>query len=642
MRLILVDNLIVFEDRGRQFFDLHPHLGLASLASVARSGGHECDIFDPKREIRNGRLIHDESLYSASADLILQSAPEAVGFTALGATFLYALGVARALRAKSPDLPILLGGPHATMLDRTILERWNCFDVVVRNEAEQTLLPVLAALECRNFRDIPGLSFRTLRGAWISSTPGLPRIDDLDSLPLPAYDCYPIDELDLGLLRIEAGRGCPYECTFCATARFFQRRFRLKSPARLVEELDRLHERYRIGTFTLDHDLFTVNRHKVVAFCEAVRGRGYRWKASARVDRVDTALLEQMAEAGCVSLYFGIETGSPRLQRTMKKRLDLDLVDPVLDVCQALGITTTASFITGYPDEERADQDQTLDRIGRCFARATPTCHTQLHLLAPEPGTPLFAEHASELRYDGRITEFNARPLTAVDEQTIRDHSEVFATYHYYPSVLARADHGFALELVELFHRLGDEIAASVLECFGDIPLSELAARLRPTGATPEALIDLAMEEFGPQSLLVSLLRFGFEVSLRRELDFEPEPAQRPSGTSCYELAPRAIFFEGSCDCVAFLERRRSHAIRGSDWNPRFGPYLVIVNPCDVIGMTLDESTARLLECLRQPRNYRELADDLGFDGGLRDRLAFQLIALTQRGALVPAAARAH
>jgi hypothetical protein len=249
------------------------------------------------------------------------------------------------------------------------------------------------------------------------------KVDDLDSLPITSYDYYPVRDLGLDLMRIEAGRGCPFACTFCSTAGFFQRSFRIKSAERLVRELDLLHARYGVSEFKLDHDLFTVNRRKIVEFCEAVTGRGYRWRASARVDCVDAALLTTMAEAGCAGLYFGIETGSARMQQICQKRLDLDLVQPMLDAAAALGIESTASFITGYPEETEADQNDTLDMLGRCFR---PGCLPQLHILAPEPGTPMFERRHDTIAYDGYGGPFNASLIGDDDLRTVLEQADIF------------------------------------------------------------------------------------------------------------------------------------------------------------------------------------------------------------------------
>ena len=355
MKVLLVDNLVMPEEGSLALLDVHPHLGLLSIAAVAEADGHTVQIYDPKRLIRWGKLPYDSTLYERAALDLLAERPQAIGFTTLGCSFLFALNVAALIKRHEPDLPILLGGPHATMLHKQILERFPQFDVIVRHEADETFPAILANLERRRFQEISGLSWRGSRALGLQFNPGKPIVQDLDRLPLVNYDHYPVADLELDLLRIEAGRGCPFMCTFCSTASFFQRSFRLKSAARMVMELDRLRERYGFSDFKLDHDLFTVNRGKILEFCEAVKDRSYRWRASARIDCVDEELLRKMAEAGCVGLYFGVETGSARMQQVTKKRLDLSLVDPTLAVAEHLGIETTASFITGYPEE--------LDRI---------------------------------------------------------------------------------------------------------------------------------------------------------------------------------------------------------------------------------------------------------------------------------------
>ena len=104
-----------------------------------------------------------------------------------------------------------------------------------------------------------------------------------------------------------------------------------------------------------------------------------------------------MASAGCIGLYFGIETGSQRMQQLTSKRLKLDGIERIFDVAQNLGIEITTSFITGYPEENREDQDASLDLMAGCFRRPQDACIPQLHILLPEPGTPLFAQHRPSL-----------------------------------------------------------------------------------------------------------------------------------------------------------------------------------------------------------------------------------------------------
>lgn len=564
MRLLLVDNMILPDEGSFAHLDVHPHLGLLALAAAAGADGHQVQIYDPKRLVRAGHLQYDATLYERVAQELLAANPHAIGFTTLGCSFLFALNVAALLKRAEPDLPILLGGPHATMLHRQILERFPQFDVIARHECDEIFAELLANLDRRDFARIPGVSWRDADTIRIND--GKPKVEDLDRLPIASYDLYPVEELGLDLLRIEAGRGCPFHCTFCSTAGFFQRSFRLKSPERLVRELDLLHARYGFRDFKLDHDMFTVSKRKVREFCEAVRGRGYRWRASARVDCVDTPLLEAMAEAGCVSLYFGIETGSARMQEIAQKRLDLALVLPTLDVCERLGIETTASFITGYPEETAADQDATLDMIGRC---TRPSCLTQLHMLAPEPGTPLFEQHAHELAYDGYGGPYNALPVGTNDEALVRQHPDIFQTYYYYPAVLPREQSVFAVEAVAMLRRLGPIVLAYLLRAY-DGRLSALVHELRDLD-----LVAHLREKFGEAHHLTSLVRFALaergEDAMPAAFDANAEYVL--DATILPELHDPAMLLERIRDARQILDdesagERATYVVKGSLASP--------------------------------------------------------------------------
>lgn len=168
--------------------DIHPHLGLLSLGTVARRHGHEVVLYDPKRDIRSGRLAYDETVYDRVAEEVLSAEPDVVGLTTLGASLLFAAQVARRLKDKS-NVRILMGGPHATMLHRQIMESYPAVDAILRHEAEDTLPAVLDRLKSWEFHDVPGVTWRTRRG--VEESPGAPSVADLDTLPLPDYDLYP-------------------------------------------------------------------------------------------------------------------------------------------------------------------------------------------------------------------------------------------------------------------------------------------------------------------------------------------------------------------------------------------------------------------------------------------------------------------
>jgi radical SAM superfamily enzyme YgiQ (UPF0313 family) len=615
MRVLLIDNLVLPEEGSLALLDVHPHLGLLSLAAVAEADGHTVQIYDPKRLIKSGKLPYDATLYERAACDILAERPDAVGFTALGCSFIFALNVAALIKKQESELPILLGGPHATMLHRQILERFPQFDIVVRYEADEIFPSVLANLERRDFDGISGLSWRGPSGDEPHFNEGMPLVQELDRLPVVRYDHYPILDLDLDLLRIEAGRGCPFTCTFCSTASFFQRSFRLKSAGRLVTELDRLHESYGFLDFKLDHDLFTVNRRKILEFCDAVKGRPYRWRVSARVDCVDTELLNRMAEAGCVGLYFGIETGSRRMQQVSRKRLDLELVEPTLAHTESLGMATTASFITGYPEELEQDQADTLDLLGRCFSGS---CLTQLHMLAPEPGTPLFEQLGDKLEYDGYAGPYNAGLVGPGDEELVNEHRDIFSTYHYYPSEMPRSRYKFAVEAVDVLRRVGPIILNYSLRAY-EGKLSKLVFALRDWAESDGdyTCVDADMVErylsaaFGRGHHLISLFRFAFSVHDARFIDQtqgnavgEPRPAVLEPQRR-YQLGSHTRVLSEIHDCEFLIEQitnRRdvSHLMDESETG-ELGVYLINGSYGRATAYRMDPGVEVILEMFAQP-----------------------------------------
>ena len=457
------------------------------------------------------------------------------------------------------------------------------------------------------------------------------------------------------MMRVEAGRGCPFSCSFCSTASFFQRRYRLKSPGRIVEEMDRLNLRYGVTDFKLDHDMFTANRKAVLAFCEAVEPRGYTWNVSSRVDCVDAGLIDAMARAGCRGLYFGVETGSQVLQSQIKKRMDLTLLEPALQETERAGVDATVSLITGFPRERAEDQESTLDLVGQCFCRPGQPSLTQLHMLLPEPGTALFIELADQLRYDGYRTDFNARLLEEEDEALIRAHPRIFATYHHFPTELPREQHIFAVDATRTLFALGPVLLGYLLRYYSG-RLSLLVSQWRQatdgSGAQPDldSLLRFLADVFGERHHISSLVRFvvatttvaGSDARSSRGGAAVTAVAERQGA---YTLSQRAVLLEDLHDCPALLariadsqvgERPMTEAEAGER-----GCYVAIDSGRGdraVINLPIERGLCALLRLFETPRRLDEMArfiKSLARDLPPPDPRLFE--QLTQAGILVPA-----
>jgi len=415
----------------------HAPLGVLSLASVLEERGLHPEVVDLNRlyydfRRKNDKNENDFSRFAASYFRRRQF--DFVGFSSVCSSYPITLRIACEVKSQNPDSVVAFGGPQASAVDVATLEAFAPIDLVVRGEAEQTLPELLEAVrEGRLPDDVPGITFR--RDGKIVRTPDAGGITDLDTLPFPAFHLIP----DMAMCRfmpLELGRGCPFSCTFCSTNDFFRRRFRLKSPARMLEEMRRVKATYGIDTFELVHDMFTVDRKRVAAFCEALLASPdkFYWGCSARTDCIDEELIELMASAGCRGIFFGIETGSARMQKVIDKGLDLAESADRVRACNQSKIKTAVSLIVGFPEETKEDLRSTIgfftDSL-RCD-HADP----QLVILAPLAGTPIHQQHKKDLFLDDADSSLSYRGWDQGPEEKkmIAEYPDIFPNFYSVPT----------------------------------------------------------------------------------------------------------------------------------------------------------------------------------------------------------------
>jgi radical SAM superfamily enzyme YgiQ (UPF0313 family) len=134
---------------------------LISLIAKIEESRHVPLLYDPMLELQRGHLTLDSSIYDDVAKQLLATQPTAVGLTALGCNFIAVVKIARRIKERRPKTLILLGGPHSTVLESSIMTKFTDFDVLVRGEAEETIVPLLDALDSgKELSAIPGISYR--------------------------------------------------------------------------------------------------------------------------------------------------------------------------------------------------------------------------------------------------------------------------------------------------------------------------------------------------------------------------------------------------------------------------------------------------------------------------------------------------
>ncbi len=426
----------------------HAPLGVLSLAGVLEREGLRPEVVDLNRLYFDFHHVSERgetdfcrfaASYFANQDF------DFFGFSSVCSSYPLTIRIASEIKRLHPDSVVALGGPQASAVDLATLRAYQRIDLVVRGEAEETLPQVLDALACHHPMDaVPGITFRN-RGD-ILRNPDAPGIGDLDDLPFPAFHLLP-DMRGCHFVPLELGRGCPFSCTFCSTNDFFRRRFRLKSPARVLHEMRSIKATYGIDTFDLIHDMFTVDRKRVAAFCEALleSEEKFYWGCSARTDCIDDELIALMAQAGCRGIFFGIETGSARLQKIIDKGLDLTESAARVRSCNQHKIKTAVSLIVGFPEETIDDLRATV----RFFMESLCQDHAdpQMCVLAPLAGTPIHQQHREELVLNDAGAEMSYRGWDqgSHEEKMITEHPDIFPNFYSIPT--PALDHEFVKEL---------------------------------------------------------------------------------------------------------------------------------------------------------------------------------------------------
>lgn len=415
-----------------------PQLGILSLAAVLESCSQSVCIYDLNRAYINYASCvsrySSEDFVGITANAIASNECEIYGFSTICSSYPLTLRLAKATKAVRPQSTILLGGPQASVVDVFTLATFPFVDFVLRGESEDTLPIFLDQLSgSSRFDQVPGLTFRSGSRPQRNCSP--PVIQELDSLPSPAYH---LSQYLDGAARasLELGRGCPFSCTFCSTNDFFRRKFRLRSPQRVLRDMRSLAETYSIRDFELVHDMFTVDRRRVQTFCEAMisSGEGFTWSCSARTDCIDEQLLELMARAGCTGIFYGIEVGSEKMQKTIDKHLDPQRAHEIIDATERFGISSTVSLICGFPEENWQDIRHSIDFF--MHAARCPRSHPQLNLLAPLAETPVLSKYRHELVLDELCScvSHQAQRQDLADMKLIAAYPDIFPNFYLIPT----------------------------------------------------------------------------------------------------------------------------------------------------------------------------------------------------------------
>jgi anaerobic magnesium-protoporphyrin IX monomethyl ester cyclase len=341
-------NLLHIDYPDRIDRELHVPLGLLYLVSTLEEQGVLVDL-------RDYQLATGANPFELEHTLaFLENSAPIVGFSCMANLLPYTLLAAQALKARHPAKVVILGGTGPTAVEQGILDEFDAVDVIVRGEGERTLLDLVDALTAgRDLHTVPGISFRA-NGASVANPPR-PRIADLDALPWPAY--YRLEMPAYQGYGVVTSRGCPYHCTFCSVAPIWEHQAVLRSVDSVVAEMQHLVERHGVTMFLLQDEYFVSDKARMLEFCAALQSAGLpvHWKCFARINLVDEQMLRAMADAGCVHIRYGVESGSDAVLRRVAKGFTAGQASDVVALSARIFPEVDAFFIWGFPFETMAD-----------------------------------------------------------------------------------------------------------------------------------------------------------------------------------------------------------------------------------------------------------------------------------------------
>lgn len=392
MKVLLI-NPLTLEDN---MVNITPNLGLGYIAAALRDNGFNVEIWDGVKKHMTKKKLQDR---------LRLSDYDVAGFQTYTRSVKEVQDSLEIVKLDNPKTVTVIGGPHPSG-DPVGSLMYLKTDYAFRGEAEIGLVQLLKNLsgqEKRPFDDIQNLIW--MKDGKVICNPLQP-IEDLDVVGIPAWDMinpndYPYAPIGafskkFPLTSISSTRGCPYHCTFCANNTIMGRKVRARSTEIVLKEMDLLYNQYGVREFQIIDDNFTSKKALSLGVCKGIMERGWdiglSFPNGVRLSTLDEEILQLLEKAGCYSLGLGIESGSPRTLKNMKKAQSIDEIKEKVNLIHRVTkIRTTGFFIIGYPTEDKEDIMQTIR-----LSKELPIDRAQFTICLPVPGSEMTEQMIKE------------------------------------------------------------------------------------------------------------------------------------------------------------------------------------------------------------------------------------------------------
>jgi radical SAM superfamily enzyme YgiQ (UPF0313 family) len=413
-------------DRLRQGEETIPGMGMLVLAALARTRGYRVHLVDAKEQ---GASVDDVSRRIAALR------PDYLGISATTISVTNGARIAARVKQLVPGVVTVVGGAHVSAIPERTLEAFPSFDFGVAGEGEVSLFELLRRLENGTLTDdVPGLAYR--RDGRVCANLRAPYIDDLDALPLPAWDLLPdfphrfqpslFSYPRTPVATLITSRGCPFSCSFCdrSTSGKRGRMHGVEYVVRLCRHLVGLGVRHIIF---LD-DLFTVRKQRVVDLCHAFLDEGFTfsWSCNSHPNLLDSDTMKLMRRAGCWQIAYGIESGSQRILDVVKREVRIPRMRETLRMTRAAGIRAKGYVMIGHPTEGLDSLRETAD-----FLKVVELDICQITKFTPYPGTPAYPTIRTHGTFDEDWERMNAMNFTFIPHGLSEETLETYFDYLY-------------------------------------------------------------------------------------------------------------------------------------------------------------------------------------------------------------------
>jgi len=360
---------------------MYPPLGLLYVAAGLKAWT------DAEVELLDAPALHLDQ--KGIAERIARARPDIVGIQAMTFTLIDAIQTVRTVKSTYPSAHVSLGGPHVNLYPEETLSIEGV-DSLVLGEGERTFAEMVNALDSgADIADLAGVA--VMRNGKPSTTEARALEANLDSLPHPARDLidsslyWSVLAKRSPITTAMTSRGCPMKCIFCDRPHL-GKTFRYRSARSVVDEMEDCVNRGVPELFLYD-DTFTIRRQRIFDIRDEIKRRrlDVQWDIRARADTLDAEVVGAMKEAGVTRIHIGVESGSPRILKIMKKGITVEQAHNAFELCRKFGVISLSYFMLGNPTETLEDIDMTMQFIRKCRAD-----YAHISITTPFPGTELY------------------------------------------------------------------------------------------------------------------------------------------------------------------------------------------------------------------------------------------------------------